>query len=724
MFTRCARTRVEARVFARAARVCSTLAAIAAVFVSINAAVAQERRMAIRGYEFDPLAVERAGIDGVPGLRIDERLRAPARGNAEPQWRLLQFDRPLDRETRNALRSRGLQLDLYVSGAYIERISLDEIARIRADPTLRDILRASIPYHPAFKLSPSIGQIEFRTDQRRAIDGLLLRARPFRGTNLASLGEEIRAAGGMEVLIRDDRESDGAGQITFRLERGADLSSVARIEGLRSIEEVGEIVSDNVPTAHINQSGDATQGTIWAENLRGENQIIGIIDNGPPDPLHCFFAGPGKVLEVRNATGKPPSQHATAAGGSAAGDSDSLPGLHAQRGGAWAARLVFGNHCDFFEGCSGWPNAPSSLLAELEASRSKGANVHSNSWHDRFPGYSILAADFDDFTWTHEDQLILGSSGQLDTEWAAPAISKNAIAVSAAKATDPPQYGQGSLWAVPSGRVKPDLAAFGCGVRSAALTVGTNTCGVTPTDPNHCSTSHATPHAAAIAVLARQYFIEGRYPPGSGEQATTVPSAALLKATLINSARDILGSPGFGTVKEGWGVVTLDRTLAFENGARRIFFRDVRNTDSNALQNGSTPHVYDLSVTNHQEPLKVTLVWTDYPSEPDAGALINDLNLQVTAPNGTTTYLGNDFTYMTPASTTGGTADATNNVEQVLVESPPIGQWQLTVLPADIANLGFGDSARPGQGYALVATAGAGAGEPAAPEPPTGVTLQ
>jgi len=708
------------------ARACSMLAAIAAGFVSINAATAQER-IAIRGYEFDPLAVERAGIDGVPGLRIDERLRAPARGNAEPQWRLLQFARPLDRNTRNALRSRGLQLDLYVSGAYIERISVDEVARLRADPELRDILRASIPYHPAFKLSPSIGQIEFRTEQRRAIDGLLLRARPFRGTNLASLGEEIRAAGGMEVLIRDDRDSDRPGQITFRLERGADLSAVAQIDGLRSIEEVGEIVMDNVPTAKLNQSGDKTQGTVWARNLHGENQIIGIIDDGPPDLLHCFFQGAGKVLEVRNASNRLRSLHATETGGSAAGDdAGSPPGSHPQRGGAWAAKLVFGNNCDFFEGCSTWPDTPSSLLTELEAQRSSGAFIHSNSWHDRAEGYSIFAFDFDDFTWTYEEQLILGSSGQVIEEWAAPAISKNAIAVSAAKATNPPQYGQGSLQDVPAGRVKPDLAAFGCGVQSAALTEGTNVCGVKALDPDHCSTSHATPHAAAIATLARQYFIEGRYPPGSGEQEQTVPSAALLKATLINSARDMLGSPGFRTREEGWGVVTLDRTLAFENGARRLFFIDVRNTDSmRALQNGDSPHVYILNVTDDQEPLKVTLVWTDYPSEADGGALTNDLDLQVTAPNGSTTYLGNVLIGTTSASSTGGAADNVNNVEQVLVESPPIGEWELTVLPGNITNLGSGVRARPGQGYALVATTGAGDSAPVvAPNPPTNLHEQ
>ena len=76
--------------------------------------------------------------------------------------------------------------------------------------------------------------------------------------------------------------------------------------------------------------------------------------------------------------------------------------------------------------------------------------------------------------------------------------------------------------------------------------------------------------------------------------------------------------------------------------------------------------------------------------------MINDLNLEVVDPNGTT-FLGNDFANGT--STTGGAADSLNNVEMVLVNAPAAGDWTIRVRGTAV-NVG-----NPGQGYAVVASA-------------------
>ena len=56
--------------------------------------------------------------------------------------------------------------------------------------------------------------------------------------------------------------------------------------------------------------------------------------------------------------------------------------------------------------------------------------------------------------------------------------------------------------------------------------------------------------------------------------------------------------------------------------------------------------------------------------------LVNDLNLEVEAPDGTI-YLGNVF--QNGRSVIGGTADDTNNVEVVLVDNAQTGLWKITV---------------------------------------------
>jgi hypothetical protein len=117
---------------------------------------------------------------------------------------------------------------------------------------------------------------------------------------------------------------------------------------------------------------------------------------------------------------------------------------------------------------------------------------------------------------------------------------------------------------------------------------------------------------------------------------------------------------------------------------------------------------YTLKGVTAGQPLKVTLVWTDYPGVPDsppasqpsisdpaswnAPVLVNDLDLTVKGP--ADTYLGNVFT--DGASSTGGTADRRNNVEQVLIAAPGPGDYTITVTPFSIV--------QDGQDFALVVT--------------------
>src|SRR5439155_7862120 len=92
------------------------------------------------------------------------------------------------------------------------------------------------------------------------------------------------------------------------------------------------------------------------------------------------------------------------------------------------------------------------------------------------------------------------------------------------------------------------------------------------------------------------------------------------------------------------------------------------------------------------------VAWTDVPGTPGAGTeLVNDLDLTVTAPDGTM-YLGNNFA--DGASAPGGTPDSKNNMENVYISNPAVGVYTVTVT---VVNVPSGP-----QDYALVVSYGGG----------------
>ena len=86
---------------------------------------------------------------------------------------------------------------------------------------------------------------------------------------------------------------------------------------------------------------------------------------------------------------------------------------------------------------------------------------------------------------------------------------------------------------------------------------------------------------------------------------------------------------------------------------------------------------YTFNVSQSGLPFKAVLAWSDERgSRWSETQLVNDLDLTVIAPDGTL-YLGNDFA--SGRSTTGGTKDALNPVEVVLIDTAPAGVWTVRV---------------------------------------------
>ncbi len=202
-------------------------------------------------------------------------------------------------------------------------------------------------------------------------------------------------------------------------------------------------------------------------------------------------------------------------------------------------------------------------------------------------------------------------------------------------------------------------------------------------------TSMSNPLVAGAATVVRDF-----YQKDFGHSA----SAALVKATIINSAHDMADENNDGAddndfpipnVHEGWGRVDLANAV---DGSHQYV------DNGTGVSTGGTA-TYTFGVAAAGSPFKASLVWSDYPSTAAAGVnLVNDLNLEVEAPNGTV-YRGNVFGG--GWSQTGGSFDSVNNVENVYVQSAAAGTWTVRVRGA---NTPFGP-----QPFALVADGNFGA---------------
>ena len=207
-------------------------------------------------------------------------------------------------------------------------------------------------------------------------------------------------------------------------------------------------------------------------------------------------------------------------------------------------------------------------------------------------------------------------------------------------------------------------------------------------------TSMATPVTAGNAALVRSYFTDGFYPTGARNGSVGFsPSAALMKAVLINSATptidldlaklfNVSGPPQNELFSEaGFGIASLVRGLSFKtlgsvtraSGALPTLLLpglSPTGVDPSISDDGANIYCIDTktpSTGTGALPFSVTLVWTDPAGSTLATtALVNDLDLEVTLPGGKTVLYGN----VDPKAPV-QRADKLNNVEKVSVSSPP-----------------------------------------------------
>lgn len=647
---------------------------------------------------------------------------------AAPQSRLLlvQFDTPPDASTRARLQAAGLRPLLYFPDyAFLIRAAGPAPLSAAALPGLR----WSGPFQVAYKLPAELDSL-LSAPGASTVELHVLAAPD---ADVDGLTRDLRALGG---VMRTSSAGLNGPSLLVRLPATALRAVLARDDVLW----IEPSVTPHILNDRARQILGVTAARQQLEWLDGAGQIVAVTDTGldSQPSLSADFAGRIAASFSSNQMAPPnPADpddphrdctsldwsdhngHGTHVSGSVLGSGALSPGGASFAGIAPLARLVVqavssgGNSLDCL------PDDNSYLSKAYDA----GARVQNASWGAQIAGYPELDQSVDTFLWDHKQHLLVvaagngGDDGDADGvidggSIAAPGSAKNVLTVGATE-NDRPPAGGGCSFTTPEnfcwtrfafsgvpfasdfvsdningmaafssrgptddGRIKPEIVAPGVNIISArSHDSAASYANTYNADYAYDSgTSMATPLTSGLAALVRQWLAQERRIPA--------PSAALVKALLLNGAADITpGQYGTGPQREipaawpnnveGWGRATLTDTLGL-GGDDRVWLRE-----SDGIQTGATIS-YTLNISDGQ-PLRLTLVWTDYPGNPAASKqLVNDLDLELQTPGGAVLH-GNASADL-PADCRGtANADRCNNVESIRIDVPAPGTYVVRV---------------------------------------------
>jgi hypothetical protein len=467
-------------------------------------------------------------------------------------------------------------------------------------------------------------------------------------------------------------------------------------------------------------------------SLNGTNRTMFMWDEGRPRLTHSEFTSRISALPLNTALNK----HATAVAGTllAGGVNDISSNLvnigKAAKGMSFAALAMAGSFLQDFSQMPGQAGTNNMRLSNHSYGHSTGWVLAADGWYwygysevntsqdSKFGNYSVFSASLDELAQNAPNYLGVWAAGN-DVSNAPPSqplshsefnsqgkhitnsivhpangdsggydsisdlgCAKNILTVGAVF----PIYGgyaapTNVVWApfsssgpTDDGRVKPDVVGDGINV-------------ITCNYSNDVSygafsgTSFSTPSVAGSVNLLAQYYKQAH--PNAPDLLSST-----LKTLVIHTADQATTNAG-PSYRFGWGLMnTASAVGAIANDATnglKNFIKEVMLVDGTYAQ-------FPV-VSAGTNPLKVTICWTDPAGSANsltnldnpAIKLVNDLDLRVKSPNGTTNFpwvLNPDLTNQTSSAraaiaTTGD--DNRNNVEQVYLANPTNGTYTVTV---------------------------------------------
>jgi len=639
---------------------------------------------------------------------------------------LIQFNGPLEPGRRAELRKAGVELLQYVpEDAFIAKLNNVSPASVGA----LGFVTWVGPYQPEHKINPSLAkaaQAAAKTNETVSVNILL--------SPSASAAEIATVRSQLKQFHHESRLRQGIivrGELSpGQLDALSQSSAVLWIERAPKRKLVDEAASKIVG----GDDGNVATPTVTQQlGFDGSGVTVCVadtgLDTGDTNTMHPDLFGrvTGFQLYGSNITdGSDGYGHGTHCAGIVAGnaatgetdpDTEAFYGLGVASGANLFVERIFDDDANE---ASPFPNDETLTHDAVR----NGAKIGSNSWGNDVQGdYDLDCAQFDELvrdadagTAGYQPYILefsAGNSGPGSQTIGSPACAKNVIATGASEnvpgtlAQTYGLYAEGpdtmcdfsSRGPCADGRLKPDLVAPGSWIASAASSAAFDLAGTSWTviDDYYVymgGTSMSGPHAAGAAAVFVQFY--------QSTHTNAVPSPALVKAALINSADELdqaNGGPGpVPNNDEGWGRINLVNIITTNYNAAPRFYQYV---DQSVLLTNSQVYAQHIFVEGADQPLKITLAYTDVPGFPGAlPALVNDLDLEVVGPDGTL-YRGNQFG-AGESVPNAPSSDKLNNVEGILIAQPAPGDYLVRVRGSKVVQDALTNTAAIDQDFALV----------------------
>jgi hypothetical protein len=665
----------------------------------------------------------------IPNKDITAKILSPTQRRA--QFYVVRLNGPVTEQRRTALQEVGVVLrEQLSSNKYVARLEPKQVKQLAAQ-TFVDSIRL---YADVDTLKTS-GAV--RSTTRGAADSppllmLIHAVRLHRAEDIPIVEKWLRKRGRKPLSTHAD-------VLQIALPRGGnDVAELAKLPEVCTVEELFPArLLDRLACEVLRLE---TNGV--AVGLEGDGELIGVADTGLDDS-HPDFQG--RIVEIV-ARGRPgdasdPEGHGTHVAGCALGDGASSNGK--VRGAAPKARLFFQSILDSNGGLGGLPK---DLCQLFDEAYQHGVRVHNNSWGAfAYAGYSSASLDVDRFVHANPEMLIVIAAGNDGiavprakgactnsepgfVDWpcvAAPATAKNGLTVGASR-SGRTQGGYASLkfrdaWGdryphSPIGdervsgdpdsiaafssrgpsddnRIKPDLVAPGTDIAAARSSQAPlyKFWGAFPSNPRYAylgGTSMAAPYVAGCAAIVREHFRK--------REAWDRPSAALIKAALINGSRRLKGVdaeaklPGDPNFHQGFGRVDMAATIPNPICPKlKLAFADDWQDQNRAFQQTGQRLRWQITAGS-KLPFRVCLAWTDLPFR----GLQNRLLLLLDDSSGKK-FVGNSDAAAT-LKIAAMTSDPNNNVQTIRVAQPTSGLFTIAVTATNLL--------QPPQAFALVVT--------------------
>lgn len=609
--------------------------------------------------------------------------------NVEADY-VIQFNSPITEADQQLLKSNNIKILRYIpDDAYIVR-SKGSVLKM----ALEGRLTAMIIFQKGWKLAPEMLQdLSAQPFQPEAIQNseASFDIMAFTEADAKRIERILDQKFALDYAQRDGRYLRVTGKLV-------DVVRIAELTGIENIEPTAKVepmiqrmdVDESVEMMAAGDYSDLNgfeSGTkvmkfdaVWSKGFTGSGQVVSMadtgLDSGSPISLATDFNGAvseGLTAGIGAKDWSDPMGHGTHVSGSIMGRGSKSGGL--LKGGAYSATLYpEGMWSPLIDNLT----VPPKLEKLFDPALTKGASVHTNSWGSprSLGAYDGMASQVDEFAYKNKDFLIIFAAGNsgvdknadgiIDaTSIGSPGTAKNSLTIGASEnvvsnggiqkqiselRTAKESWPAEPIWSsklsdnadgvacfssrgpTSDNRLKPELVAPGTNILSARSQVPKSDALWGVYNDHYVwsgGTSMSTPLVAGGAVVAREILIK--------KYGVSSPSAAMLKALLMNSAKDMFpGQYGTGAKQE------LQHRPDNNQGYGRVDMENVVATTTRPLMidekvGVSTGQAKEYSITVPAgKSLVINMVYTDPAATPSAGkALVNDLDLEVSGPSGT-----------------------------------------------------------------------------------------